>query len=144
MDADGKGDGGNTEVTAPVTPWERVGLTKDVWDALEIPEAFIRRDTPVGPSVSVMAKERKTTASPIAPGASGSVGGTTGLSEKSLTQLTHKTDEFAKFRVDPDEIERMIRAEADRRWREWLPTKTDRKRPRLSAYVKQVRKEYYP
>jgi hypothetical protein len=46
--------------------------------------------------------------------------------------------------VDPDEIERKIKTEADRRWREWMPTKTDRKRPRMSVLIRQVRKEFYP
>lgn len=52
--------------------------------------------------------------------------------------------DFAHFRVDPAEIETKIATEADKRWRNWMPTKTDRKRPRKSAYIKQVRKEYYP
>jgi Protein of unknown function (DUF3489) len=34
--------------------------------------------------------------------------------------------------------------EADRRWREWLPTATQRKRPRKSSFLKQVRRERNP
>jgi hypothetical protein len=73
--------------------------------------------------------------SPAVPGDGGSAG-----SESAISLTT----DFEKFRVDPQEIETTIKREADRRWREWLPTKESRKRPRLSWYVRQVRKEYYP
>jgi hypothetical protein len=41
-----------------------------------------------------------------------------------------------------EELETSIKVEADKRWRNWMPTKTDRTRPRKSTYIKQVRAEF--
>lgn len=70
------------------------------------------------------------------------IGETSSTSPPSSASIP-SSDEFAKFRVDPAEIETKINREADRRWRAWVPTKEDRTRHRKSWYVKQVRKEFY-
>lgn len=51
-------------------------------------------------------------------------------------------DEFAQFKTDLYDPEKDIRAEAERRWRSWIPTKTDRKRPQLRTMIKRVRDEW--
>lgn len=75
-----------------------------------------------------------------APDAGASAGSTSG-SAPSTTPAG--IDEFSRFRVDPDEIESKIRHEADRRYRDWTPTKAQPKRPRKSVFERQVRKEFY-
>lgn len=126
---------GTEEVTAAVIePWQRVGLTKEQWDDLEIP-GFLRRcdNDPVRATTAGHMASKKSPTEPVA--AAAPAVDTTGGLPSGI--------DFAQFRVDPDEIERKIRAEADIRWRNWVPTKTDRKRPRLSTYVRAVRKEFY-
>lgn len=154
------------EVTAPVTPrapptpWETVGLTEDEWKNLEIP-GFLRRTSGKKPSPSSTSAAPPPTARsdalptpgtscPDAPAstASSPAGKTPGTPsrpeiEKPTAPPSTTKDEWQCFRVDPDEIETKIKVEADRRWREWMPTKESRKRPRLSVYIRRVRREFY-
>lgn len=51
---------------------------------------------------------------------------------------------FENFRVDPAEIETKIQVEADRRWRNWQPSREHLTRPRKSFFLREVRKEFYP
>lgn len=153
---------GTNEVTAAVTadaggaepervqePWERVGMTKADWDMLEIP-AFLQRrgsECPTsGPNLPSAKHPDGPTPCPqtsaTAPAAAACDGNTSG--NATSTSIVGATGDFMQFRVDPAEIETKIKTEADRRWRNWVPTKTDRKRPRKSWYEKQVRREYYP
>lgn len=53
-------------------------------------------------------------------------------------------DVFDKFRVDPAEIETRIKVEADRRWRNWTPSREHLTRPRKSFFLREARKEFYP
>jgi hypothetical protein len=120
------------------TPWEIVGMDEKTWRSLEIP-AFLRRtDTTVKVSPAPIAPAPV----PAAAASAGTPSGATTKSEPATNMGV--TGGFEHFRVDPEEIERKIKAEADALWRNWMPTKTDRKRPRLSTYIKQVRKQYYP
>ncbi len=146
------------KITATVTPHEPeppvAAEIKPPEPYPEIPEMFLRNPDnsfkwPLvkKPSSGTSSKTGTTSSaltrsatSATAPGASPTSGGQSGTEPSSPIE----TDEFSKFRVSPDEIASKINKEADRRWREWMPTKTDRKRPRKSWYVKQVRKEYYP
>lgn len=123
------------EVTAPVTgPWVAVGMTEEEWRTLSIPDFLIRRASAPKPA-------------PV-PDASACVGLASGPASNTpstaATSPTGLTGGFEHFRVDPQEIERKIKAEADRQWREWMPTKTDRKRPTKRGLIKRIRKEYYP
>lgn len=133
------------EVTAAVTeprrlePWEAAGMTKDLWDALEIPTFLLRGHPDCKVSASPPAWPTSRTPTAPAPAAPVSDGSSSGESSKPPGTL-----DFSQFRVDPAEIETKIKAEADRRWRNWMPTKEDRTRPRKSWYEKQVRKEFYP
>lgn len=143
-------DGNDHTVTAPVTPtaWERVGMTEEEWNALAIPPQFIR----TGPSPPT------SLANATAPAAASGGGKRNGSASNAKTlNSTPPTapapiiaaDPFAQFKtVTPDDIERQIRREADRRRREWMPSKGDkkenRKQPRLSFFIRQVRKEFYP
>ena len=155
------------KVTAPVTPpkkpkektpWENAGLTKAEWDALEIPAA-LRRSSPSAPASPPSPASSPTPKSAAAPAAPPSSGSKTGSAKSTTTSETpSKTTpkstsggllDFQKWRVDPEDIERKIRQEADRRWREWTPTADDARkgiqtRPRLSVFIKQARKEFYP
>lgn len=47
------------------------------------------------------------------------------------------------FTAPPLTVEQSIKQEADRRWRDWMPTMTDRKRPLLRALIKEVRMEFH-
>ena len=141
-------------VTAAVTvdeprklePWDLACLTKAEWDALDIP-TFLRRGHPDCAVSTIIYVSPPPSKPPVpAPLVSGYVGGPTGTGssfESAQFTTLGATGDFSQFRVDPDEIEQKIRLEADKRWRNWMPTKTDRKRPRKSWYMKQVRKEYY-
>lgn len=134
------------DITASVTeleqtPWEAVGVSKQEWDITGVPE-FLRRKEPSCIPQPVMPKHIHSLGqTPRPPAPVPFVGEETG--SKIGLESYSKGDEFARFRVDPDEIEQQIKLEADRRWREWLPTKLSRHRPRKSWYEKQVRKEFY-
>lgn len=135
------------EVTAavtPLTPWEAIGMDKDTWDQLEIP-AFLRRST-TGSASSTPPGTRSRPKSATAPAVGASGGEVSGsrLSAPTVSGMTGTASmDFSQFRVDPTEIETKIRQEADKRWRNWMPTKESRARPRLSTYIKQVRREFY-
>lgn len=143
------------EVTAAVTeprklePWEIAGLTKEMRDALEIP-AFLRRGDPactVGqsqPSARSPARPMPPPPTPATAAAAAVSGGSSSGSKPNNNPGVTGTFDFNQYRVDPAEIETKIKSEADRRWRNWMPTKEDRKRPRRSWYERQVRKEFYP
>lgn len=156
---------GTEEVTAAVTasgkdqppepprklePWEEVGMTKATWDALEIP-TFLRRGHPECVVGTTTPAPPRTPARPVtAPPVNASVGGPTGTAPSKPPVPTGLTGDFSQFRVDPEEIERKIRQEADRRWRQWTAPQYEAgkpasyyKRPRLSTFLKQVRKEFY-
>lgn len=132
------------KVTAPVTqtPWAAVGLSEEEWNGLEIP-AFLRRTAPTLIAPSTPTSTPSTPKSATVPDAAASAGSTSGESTSVPTTAGATGGMFDQFRVDPEEIERKIKAEADALWRNWMPTKTDRKRPRLSTYIKRVRKDYY-
>lgn len=149
------------ELTAPVTEpeqpiWETFGVSKDNWDAMEIPDFLRCEKAPCTPqlitpvSTPFPVSHHRVPVS-IAGQKTGNESGQKALLkgdefEKPKVnglEVLLKDNEFEKFRVNPDEIEQQIRIEADRRWREWLPTKTSRRRPRKSWYEKKVRKEFY-
>ncbi|MDE2106831.1 MAG: hypothetical protein KGL39_56975 [Patescibacteria group bacterium] len=59
-------------------------------------------------------------------------------------EIRPSADVFDKFRVDPAEIETRIKVEADRRWRNWTPSREHLTRPRKSFFLREARKEFYP
>lgn len=130
------------KVTAPVTPWAAVGLSEEQWNELEIP-AFLRRTEPTLTAPSTPTSTVSPAKAATAPAADASAGFTSGESTSESSPAGVTGGMFDQFRVDPAEIEAKIKREADALWRNWVPTKTDRKRPRLSTYIKRVRKEYY-
>lgn len=133
-----------TEAPRPQTPWEAVGLTEEEWKDLEIPKFLRRTDTTEKVSPAPSARAPATAAAASAGNTSGE---TTSAPTKTppVTAMPGATGNFEQFRVDPEEIESKIKAEADRRWRNWKPNRKDLdKRPRLSTFLKQVRKEFYP
>lgn len=130
------------ETHRAMTPWEIAGMDEETWNGLEIP-AFLRRTEVTLTAPSTPTSTVSPTAAAPAPAATASVGVTSGP-PSSPTTVSGATGGFEHFRVDPEEIERKIKTEADVLWRNWMPTKTDRKRPRLSTYIRQVRKLYYP
>lgn len=136
-------DGGEPEITAAVTPWSAVGLSEDLWNDLEIPP-FLRRTeaTLTAPSTPTSTVSPPKAATAPAAGVSG--GYTSGVNTPAPNPAGLTGGMFDQFRVDPEEIEAKIKREADALWRNWIPTKEDRKRPRLSTYIKRVRKTYYP
>ncbi len=125
-------------VTRPKpTAWEEVGLTKAEWDGLDIPPMFIR--TEEGDRGKREKRDADRRQSLVEASAKVQQAGVLETGTQSVEE-----DHFAKYRVDPDEVERKIIAEADRLWRDWVPNKKDLdKRPRLSAFVRRVRKDYY-
>lgn len=142
-------------VTGPVTPAPE---EQGCWDPHAIPP-FLRRETTATAGTTTK-KTRSgcapgSTPSPSvnAPAAAVSAGKTSGRASKPETPTStgdpsaasSTSDLFSQFKtVTPEDIERKIRHEADARWRAWMPTKTDRHRPRMSFYIRQVRKEFYP
>lgn len=190
------------DVTAPVTEpetpkkpkektaWERVNLTKEEWDALEIPPMFRRAHSDTKPARPPSPASSPTPSIATAPTVSSSAGKKSGKRRSSGTvkkpisttdQLTKTGTEasstappppreptrpseptppaesapsltdFNKFKiVTPEDIEKKIRHEADRRYRDWTPSAKDTRtrkgktsRPRLEWFIKQVRKEFY-
>jgi len=71
-------------------------------------------------------------------------GKTEPLLQEAPLQTPAPSEPFDNFRIDPAEIESQIRIEADRRWRNWTPTKESLTRPRKSVFIREVRKEFYP
>lgn len=125
-------------VTAPVTAWAAVGLTEEEWNALEIP-TFLRRTEPTltAPSTPTSTVSRPKAAT--APAAAASAGSTSGATTNVSSPAGMTGGMFDQFRVDPDEIERKIKAEAERLWYTWEGPH----RPRKSTLIKRVRKDYY-
>jgi hypothetical protein len=151
------------DVTAPVTEpetpkkpkektaWERVNLTKEEWDALEIPPMFRRAHSDTKPPARPPSPATSPTPSSVAaPAASSSPGKKSGKRRSSGTASTpfSTTDQptktgtkaswtaseptpptltdFDKFKiVTPEDIETKIRHEADRRYRDWTPSAAD-------------------
>ncbi len=133
-------------MTLRLTVWEEAGfVTKEAFDALAIPEMFLRNPDntfkwPLTQSLKthIPIEKARSLAAPV-PSAAEPDGSKNGSTSKSRSE-----DEFSHFKIDHSAIEAKIKKEADKRWRNWMPTKTDRTRPRLSTYVRLVRKEFYP
>ncbi len=133
------------KITAPVTEQPPAKDPYDFSDFPDMPEMFLRNpdNTFKWKSPTTVAPKTSAPATASAPSAASPGGETSGM--PSSMPSGSPGGGFDQYRVvSPDEINTKIKQEADRRWREWMPTKTDRKRPRLSTYVRQVRKEYYP
>ncbi len=161
------------------TAWERVNMTKADWDALEIPPMFRRApavsDTkpPARPPSPASSPTPSSVAAPAASSSRGKKSGkrrssgtastpisttdqpTKAGTEASSTEPPRESDvsltDFDKFKiVTPADIEKKIRHEADRRYRDWTPSAADTRkrkgktsRPRIEWFIKQVRKEFY-
>lgn len=140
---DGNDHSEKITVTVTPTPWAAVGLSEDEWNGLEIPQFLQRRTEPTLTAPTTPISTPSTPSVATAPAAAASVGGTSGGTTDAPNPVGLTGTMFSQFYVDPEEIERKIKAEADQLWRNWMPTKTDRKRPRISTYLRQVRKSYY-
>lgn len=131
------------EITAAVTDAPNQGLTVPSDDGLEIPKFLLRNADGSFTFPGALAGDVSASGPEPATG-DGGASVAQSQSDDVAPPEPEPTDEFARFRVDPSEIETAIQQEADRRWRNWTPTKGEAKltRPQKRAFVRDVRAEF--